>query len=140
MKKILPVLISISLLTVLVFPLIISAQPPAPVESCKMKHTVTGTGFNCPPVNSQCRYDSPTYTCASCCLVDKIYTITDWFFAIAIGLAIIFALWGGFLLMTAAGEPEKVTKGRQWIMWAGVGVVVALLAKAIPGLVRAIVA
>lgn len=137
MKKILLALFLISFLAVLVGP-IASAQPPTPVASCTMRGAITGEGLTCPAKGEPCPYASTEYTCVSCCLIDKIYTFTNWFFAIALGLAIIFALWGGFLLMTAAGEAEKVATGRKWVMWAIIGVAVALIAKAIPALVRAL--
>jgi len=41
-------------------------------------------------------------------------------------------------LLMAAGAPEKVTSGRNYIMYAALGLIVGLLAKAIPGLVRMI--
>jgi len=142
MKKILSVLVPIGFLATLLVPMITLAQVTVtPVTSCTITHKIEGAGFTCPTtLPATCSYDSTAYTCASCCLVEKIYSFTDWFFLIAIALAIIFAIWGGFLLMTAAGEPEKVAKGRQWVMWAGVGIAVALLAKATPGLVKAIIA
>jgi len=71
--------------------------------------------------------------------MEKIYTITDWIFIIFISLAVIFVLWGGFLLMTAAGNDEKVANGRKWVTWAMIGLIVAFLAKAVPPLVRAII-
>jgi len=41
-------------------------------------------------------------------------------------------------MMTAAGAPEKVTTGRNYIIWAMVGAIVAALAKAIPAIVKAV--
>jgi len=38
----------------------------------------------------------------------------------------------------SAGSPEKVSSGRQYIMYAAIGLIVGLLAKAIPSLVRMI--
>ena len=36
-------------------------------------------------------------------------------------VAVLYALWGGFLILTAGGEDDKVTKGKtiliQWGIW-----------------------
>jgi len=138
MKKILLAIALISFLAVLAGPVITLATLPAPVEGCTIRRAIVVPGLICPAVGAFCRYDSVVYNCVACCLLDKIYTFTYWFFAIAIALAIIFALWGGFLLMTAAGEAEKVATGRKWIMWAIIGIAIALIARAIPAIVRAL--
>jgi len=66
--------------------------------------------------------------------------IADWVFTILIIVAVIFLIWGAFNFVTAAGDAEKVTAGKQSIMWALVGVAVALLARGLVVLVRLIVA
>jgi len=137
MKKTLSALILISFLTILVLPIgnLAYAQP---VEECTIKHTITGIGITC-PASGACPYNSMSNDCGICCVMEKTYTITDWIFIIFISLAVIFVLWGGFLLMTAAGNDEKVANGRKWVTWAMIGLIVAFLAKAVPPLVRAII-
>jgi hypothetical protein len=43
-------------------------------------------------------------------------------------LAVVYALWGGFQIMTAAGDDKKVGSGKQIIMHAAIGLVVIFLA------------
>lgn len=43
-------------------------------------------------------------------------------------LAVVFALWGGFQIMTAAGDDKKVGAGKTIIMNAAIGLVVIFLA------------
>jgi len=142
MKKILSALFLISFLMVLVLPVMVSAQtPPSEIESCKMRHDLTGAawedrGFSCTAKGVDCDFDSTTFTCGVCCLMDTIYTVTDWIFVGIVALVIIFILLGAFNILTAGGSAEKVTAGRQYIIWACVGMLVALLAKAIPFAVR----
>jgi len=139
MKKTLSALILISFLTILVLPIgnLAYAQP---VAECTIKHTITGIGgITCPASEKACPYNSTSNDCGICCVMEKTYTITDWIFIIFISLAVIFVLWGGFLLMTAAGNDEKVANGRKWVTWAMIGLIVAFLAKAVPPLVRAII-
>lgn len=45
---------------------------------------------------------------------------------IVIPVAVAFIIWGGFLLMTAGGSPERVKRGRDAITAAVIGIVVAL--------------
>ena len=53
-------------------------------------------------------------------------------------LVIIMVLMGAFKLMTAAGDTAKVTAGRNQIMYAAIGLIVALVAKAVPSIVSAL--
>lgn len=58
-------------------------------------------------------------------------TAASWFLTIIIGLSVIFILIGAFFFVAAGGDTDKVEKGKQYILWAAVGLAVALLAKAI---------
>ncbi len=138
MKKILPALVLISLAAVLVMPMVVSAQEGAP-EKCDITQDEVAnlTGINC-PASGTCSFDSTTYDCGMCCLMNAIYTVTDWIFVILIALVAVMVIAGAFTLATAAGAPEKVTSGRNYIIYAMIGMVVALLAKAIPAIVRGI--
>jgi hypothetical protein len=46
---------------------------------------------------------------------------------------------GAFNIITAGGSPEKVTAGRNYILYALIGMVVAFFAKAIPAIVSALI-
>ena len=56
--------------------------------------------------------------------------------AVVCGVMIIF---GGFVILTSSGSPDKVAQGRQIILWAAVGLAVVLLAMALGGTFRAII-
>ena len=89
---------------------------------------------------------SPKTQAASCltdewgmiCLLNTLYGISDWIFVVLIALAVLFVIMGAFQMITAAGSPEKVSSGRQYILYAAIGLAVALLARAIPAIVRTI--
>ena len=143
MKKVLTAIVLISLLAIFAAPLVASAQEPVPpvIQKCKMRHDLTGTdwtdrGFICSAKGSDCLFTDTTKTCGVCCVMDTVYTVTDWIFVFVVTLVIIFILWGAFQLLTAAGNPEKVKSGRDFIVFACIGMLVALLAKAIPWIVR----
>ena len=144
MKKLLIALVLVSFLGLMITPVVaLAAAPPAEVTKCKMRHDLTGSswtdaGFTCPAKGSDCEFTSPTNTCGSCCVLDTIYTVTDWIFIIVIAISAIMIIMGAFNIITAGGTPEKVSTGRSYIIYAIVGLIVALLAKAIPAIARSI--
>ena len=70
------------------------------------------------------------------CVFNTIYTITDYIFYILIALVTIVIVFGGFYFLTAAGDPEKASKGKKIIAYALIGFIVALLAKLIPAIIK----
>jgi len=144
MKKVLTALVLVSLLAILVVPLVASAQVPPEITKCKMRHDLTtdaswaNRGFICAANGADCIFSDTTKTCGVCCLMDTVYTVTDWIFVGVVTIVIIFILWGAFNLLTAAGSPEKIKLGRDQIIYASIGMLVALLAKAIPYIVRSV--
>jgi NAD/NADP transhydrogenase beta subunit len=120
MKKLLiSVMILFSFLGLLVAPVAVNAAlTPPPAEDDVTKGTA-------PPTNS---------------VETAINNIMNWFFVIVLIVAVIFLLWAGFLFITAGGDPDKVNTARQNVMYAMVGVAVAVLAKGIVSLVQGLVA
>lgn len=72
-------------------------------------------------------------------LLGIVDATTNWIFAIFVVLAIIFVILAAFQFVTAGGDAAKVGEARQKLIWASVGVIVALLAKGIVPVVKAIV-
>ena len=72
------------------------------------------------------------------CLFNTIYGVTDLLFAILFALAILFFVYGGITMVMAAGDTEKFGKGKNYIMYALIGIVVALLAKAFPSIIKTV--
>ncbi len=70
------------------------------------------------------------------CLLNTVYTVTNWIFYILTLLAILMIVYGGFVYITAAGDPAKATKAKGILTFAIIGLAIALLAKFIPTLVR----
>jgi hypothetical protein len=141
MKKIISAVISLSILGLMIAPVILAQaiSPPGEITKCKMRHTLTGfTGITCPPKDSDCEYATNT-NCGACCVLDTIYTISDWVFYIVLAFAIIFISLGAFFIMTAGGEPDKVRKGRDYILYAVIGLIIGLMAKTVPYIAKAII-
>lgn len=56
-------------------------------------------------------------------------------FAVLGAVAVFFTVFGGFKLVLSNGDPSEAAKARQTIMYAVIGLVVAVLAEAIVGFV-----
>jgi len=51
------------------------------------------------------------------------------------GIAVIMIIVAGILFMTAGGDPEKIATARTSIIWAIIGIVVAILAYSVPAII-----
>ena len=130
MRKIISVLV---LLSLLVLPMLASAQIATP-DTCTLTRDLTDIDPACTDDT-----DVPIEDYGMCCLVNTIYSITDWIFYILMAFVGIMIVMGAFMIITAAGAPEKVTGGRNYILYAVIGMVVAFFARAIPSMVKALV-
>jgi hypothetical protein len=72
-------------------------------------------------------------------IVGWINTIANWIFAILIAVAVIMLLLAGFKWMTSGGNEDDVAMARKMLIWALVGVAIALMSKALVGMVGNIV-
>ena len=61
--------------------------------------------------------------------------IADWIFTILVVLSVFMILFAAFQFVTGGDNPETLSAARQKIIWAAVGIVIALLARAIPNLI-----
>ncbi len=60
-----------------------------------------------------------------------ILTIVNFFLGFLGLLAVLMVIYGGILVLTAAGEPEKAGKGKKILLYAAIGIVIILLSFAI---------
>jgi len=72
-------------------------------------------------------------------MLEALERLTNWLFTILLITAVIFIIVAGFYFITAQGEPEKVKKARLFILWALIGVGVAVASVGLVALVRYIV-
>ena len=150
MKKILSALVLVGFLGILVLPLMVSAQE-APNECCVLKRAITLEGSECAAGTIAAPSPTAALDCGTVghctasagkwgmfCVMNILYSVTDWIFVILVGLAGIFVIIGAMTLLMAAGAPDKVSSGRNYIMYAVIGLIVGFLSKAIPNLVKLI--
>jgi len=140
MKKILASFAFITLLMGLVLPMFVSAQETLPT-TCDIRRDPTSLISDCPASgnNIDVDHDYNGTRGAMCCMFGTILYVVDLIFMIVMVVVVIFILLGAFTLMTASGSAEGVAKGRGYIVMALVGVAVAVMAKALPYIIRTII-
>jgi fumarate reductase subunit D len=60
----------------------------------------------------------------------------NWLYTLALIVAVIFILLAAFKYITAGGDPEQVKSAGRSLLYAVVGIAVALLANGVPGIVN----
>jgi hypothetical protein len=70
------------------------------------------------------------------CMVGTIQYIVNWVFYIIMIIVMVMVLYGAFTFLTSSGDPTKTGKATKIITFAVIGMVVALLARAIPQAVK----
>jgi len=73
------------------------------------------------------------------CLINTVNSVTNWLFYLLIIAVVLMGVIGGALYMTSAGDAEKAGKGKSIITYAIIGLVLALVARLVPSVVRMIV-
>jgi hypothetical protein len=128
------IVVILALAAVLVLPFLASAQIAAP-NTCTLKRDLSTD------INSACGQGSTVSISeyGMCCLINTIYSVTDWIFYILMAFVGIMIVIGAFTIITAGGNPDNVTKGRNYILYAVIGMVVAFFARAIPAIVKAVI-
>jgi hypothetical protein len=56
-----------------------------------------------------------------------VLRIVDFFLGFLGLIAVLMIIYGGVLIVTSAGDPEKAKKGKQILMYAAIGIVIILL-------------
>jgi len=102
--------------------------PPA---GCTISRDV-GAGCS----QGSCAFSEENSNCGMCCLLQTIYNVTDWFFVALVAITTVVVIYGAFKILTAGDNQEELTKGRKFILYAALGLLVAFLAKAVPQVVK----
>ena len=65
---------------------------------------------------------------------DILNAVAGFLYALALAVVTVMVLWGGFQILTAAGSPERIDKGKKTLLYAVIGTVVILVAGGIADL------
>ena len=71
-------------------------------------------------------------------ILQIITTIGNWIFAIFMAISVIFILWGAFEFVTGGGDPEKVSSAKKRLLYAAIGIALALVANGVDDILRSI--
>jgi len=88
---------------------------------------------DCPP-GSVC-IDNPLIADSFETIIDNLI---DFIFNIAVVLAPLMLIIGGFLFVTAGGSPEQISRAKNLLIWTAIGFLVVLLSKGILGIINKI--
>ena len=114
----------------------ISANPTVPGGDISAHPTVPdGETINLPNPLGGCS-KSPAEGGGLLCVAGNII---DALFKISIPIVAIMVLVGGFQIMTAGGNAEKISSGRKTILYAAVGFVIVLLAESVVSIIQSVI-
>lgn len=65
--------------------------------------------------------------------------IINWAFVFFFALAAFFILWAAFDYLTAAGKDDKIKSAKNKLIYAAIGIAVALIARSVVGLIEAFI-
>jgi len=71
-------------------------------------------------------------------LEEVLKAIAGWLYTISLPIITIMILFGAFQILTAAGRPDQIAKGKKTITWAVIGAVVILIAGGISQIIASI--
>ena len=69
-------------------------------------------------------------------LPELLNNVLNFLFSISIVILPIIILYGGFLMLTAAGDPTKISQSRTILLWAVIAFAIILLARGLPEVLR----
>lgn len=109
----------------------------------KILLTLTVVSLLVLPVVSLAQVVSPTETIPTIItqpgdIIVIIDAIANWIFVILLAVAVIFVLIAAFQFLTSGGAPERISAARTNLLYAVVGVAVAVLARGFITLVKTI--
>ena len=71
--------------------------------------------------------------------LDVVDNIVDWIFVIVLIGAVIFIVLAGWQFISGGGDPQALSQARNKLLWAAIGVMVAVLARGLVTAVKAII-
>lgn len=83
------------------------------------------------PSDSPNFQDLPVGPQSGSVVLETIDAITDWIFAILMVIAVIYLIMGAYQFVTGGGEPEKVNEARKKLLYAIIGIALALAANGV---------
>ncbi len=73
---------------------------------------------------------------SSATLPELLKNVLNFLFSLSIVILPIIILYGGFLMLTAGGDPTKISQSRTILFWAVIAFAIILLARGLPEVIR----
>ena len=67
---------------------------------------------------------------------ETIDALVNFLLLLSFAIAPILVIYAAFLILTAGGNPERINRGKTIIFWAMIGLLIILLAKALPSAIK----
>ncbi len=67
---------------------------------------------------------------------EAIDALINFLLLLSFTIAPLLVIYAAFLILTASGNPERINRGKAIIFWAIIGLLVILLAKALPSAIK----
>ncbi len=120
-----------------------------PTQVCSTEPRCDGSGWqtNFPPNT----YTSPSDCCTklggttttiSTCVKDfptLLSSITKYVTGLIASIAVVIFIYAGFLYLTSAGNPEKISRGNKAVLFACIGIAIALAGAGLVAVITAII-
>lgn len=94
----------------------------------------TGVGGN----SGFCGIPAPEGPQTGGAVLQIIQNIANWVFAFFLAVALIFLIWGAFEFVLGQGDPQKISDAKRRLLWAVIGIGLALLANGADDVLRSI--
>ncbi|MCH7828696.1 hypothetical protein IH982_02385 [Patescibacteria group bacterium] len=105
-------------------------EPCGPGGTCN-------SGLTC-SISNECLAELPEGPQTAGAVLQIIQRVGEWVFAIFLAISIIFLVWGAFEFVTGEGNPEKVSSAKRRLLYAIIGIGLALLANGVDDVLRSI--
>ena len=86
-----------------------------------------------------CDMTDESIPCGLCCVVGTVYYVINWIFTGLVVAAVVFVILGAIKILSAAGNTDTYSAGQKYVITAAIALAVALLAKAVPALVKFVI-
>ena len=73
------------------------------------------------------------------CLLGSIGAVAHWVFVTLMVVAPLMIIVGAYHIMTAGADPKRVTTGKNYIIWAAVGLLIGLFSNAVPSFISSLI-
>ncbi|MEK7542361.1 MAG: hypothetical protein AAB524_01530 [Patescibacteria group bacterium] len=108
-----------------------AAAPGSRTLTVSMGEVIQGFSFNIGGIAAPER-GIPTGITTAQGFIDALRTLTDWLFVVLVVISVVMIVLAGLQFITGAGDPTGVSMARTKLIWAAVGIGVALLARGLP--------